>query len=340
MCRGGRDRSTAKPERLWSFPDPVRLAVPSVSVVIPTYNRGQLLEQAIQSVLDQTYRDLELIVVDDGSTDDTRRRVVAVADDRVRYIHQRNAGLAGARNTGIREARGDYVAFLDDDDVWMAEKLERQMAIMQSRPNVAVVHCGFRFVDLEGNPVSMEYRRPPSRGSLYEDLMYANVISGSGSAAVVRARCFIDAGTFDPTLRAREDQDMWRRLALAGHEFACVDEALVDIRWHAANMQKDPRRMAEANMRYLDKLRLEVPAECRHHLRDVADDLYTTAAMALVDAGLTLQAVPFAARSAALGPARFFRIAAAVGRLAVWRSVQRAAHRLSGLRRALRNRPR
>ena len=307
---------------------------PTVSVVIPTFNRGALLDEAIHSVLAQTFDDLELIVVDDGSTDDTRRRVEAHRDPRVRYLHQRNTGLAAARNAGIQAARGSYVAFLDDDDSWQPDKLRRQMELLSARPDVAAVHTGFRWVDQRGAPLDMEYRRPRSRGSLYEDLMFGNVISGSGSSVLVRASCFGKAGMFDPALRAREDQDLWRRLALAGCEFACVDEPLVHIRWHETNMQKDAGRMASAGLQYLAKLRAEAPLRFRHVLTDVAFDTYRTGALAFVEAGRLGSAIPYVARAASLGPGRFLRIALEVARLATWRTVQRAANRLSTIRRS------
>lgn len=306
---------------------------PLVSVVIPTFNRGPLLDEAIRSVLAQTFGDFELIVVDDGSTDDTAQRVQAYADPRVRYVHQRNAGLAAARNAGIRTATGAYVAFLDDDDTWHADKLRRQVEVLAARPEIAAVHTGFRWVDTGGAPLDLEYRRPPSRGSLYQDLMFANVISGSGSSVLVRASCFGRAGVFDPALRAREDQDLWRRLVLAGYEFACVDEPLVHIRWHGTNMQKDPERMALSGLQYLAKLHAEAPAPFRLLLADVAFDVYRTGALAFVEAGRAVGALPYVARALSLGPRRFLHIASDVVRLATWRMVQRMANRLSTVRR-------
>jgi hypothetical protein len=146
---------------------------------------------------------------------------------------------------------------------------------------------------------------------------------------LVRSKCFAQAGLFDESLRAREDQDMWRRMALANHHFLCLDEVLLYIRWHESNMQKDPERMADANLRYLEKLRLETPPEFRHHLPEVAYHLYSTSALALAESGHSARAVPFAARIARLGPRYLTRFAREFRRL----PVQAIRQRLSRLKR-------
>jgi len=302
-------------------------ATPTVSVVIPTFNRGALLEQAIRSVLAQTYRDLELLIVDDGSTDTTRARVATFQrDDRVKYLFQRNRGRSAARNAGIRAARGRYVALLDDDDFWSPEKLERQMARLQDDA-VDVVHCDFRVVDGGGQLLATGYERPPSRGSLYEDLMYGNVITGSLSAALVRSRCFDQVGVFDERLSAYEDQDLFRRMALANHTFSYVNEVLVFIRWHEANTQSDPASMAKSRMLYLDKLRAEAPPRFRHHLPEVAYDIYRHSAFALLGASRAAEAAPFAFRIAKLGPKYIARFAPRMFWF-FWEAVMRRLSRL------------
>ena len=119
--------------------------MPTVSIIIPTYNREQLLGRAIKSVLAQTYQDFELIIVDDGSTDNTERLVKSFNSEKTRYIrHRKNKGPAAARNTGIRSAKGDYIAFQDSDDEWMPEKLEKQMrAFTTAPPEVGVVYTSY-----------------------------------------------------------------------------------------------------------------------------------------------------------------------------------------------------
>ena len=285
--------------------------MPMVSVVIPTYNRADLLEEVLRSVLQQTYQDFEVIIVDDGSTDDTRERVAAFqSDPRVRYIYQENRGLAGARNTGIRASQGDYIAFLDDDDIWLRDKLEKQMSLMTANDQADVVYCDFRFVDLVGNLLTKQYQRPASRGTLYEDLMYSNVIAGSGSAVLIRAKCFAEVGLFDEDLPACEDQDLWRRMALAQHNFVYLDEVLLYIRWHTWNMQKDPERMAIAKLRYLEKLHRETPPPFRHHLPEVAYLTYRPMVLSLL------------ARIARLGPRYTLRFSGTLLRALIRRVIR------------------
>lgn len=292
--------------------------MPTVSVVIPTYNRADLLEEALSSVLQQTYQDFEVIIVDDGSTDDTRERVAALqSDPRMRYVYQENHGLAGARNTGIRASRGDYIALLDDDDIWLPDKLEKQMSLMAVDDQADVVHCDFRFVDLACNPLPMRYQRPASRGTLYEDLMYGNMIAGSGSAVLIRARCLAEVGLFDENLPACEDQDLWRRMALAQHNFVYLDEVLLYIRWHTSNMQKDPERMAIAWMQYLDKLRLEAPPPFRRHLPEVAYLTYSRIVFSFLGARCFSQTASFVARIAPLGPRYVIRFSVELLRYSV-----------------------
>lgn len=282
--------------------------MPTVSVVIPTYNRADLLEEALRSGLQQTYQDFEVIIVDDGSTDHTRERVAGFqSDPRVRYIYQENRGPSAARNTGIRASQGSYVALLDSDDIWLPDKLQKQMSLMTADDRVDVVYCDFRFVDLAGNLLPLRYSRPASRGTLYEDLMYGNVLTGSDSAVLVRARCFAEVGLFDESLPALEDQDLWRRMALA-HHFVYLDEVLLYIRWHASNIQKEPERMAVAKMRYLEKLCQETPLEFRHHLPEVAYLTYEEIALSLLSARRFSEAASMLGKIALLGPKYIIRV--------------------------------
>jgi len=277
--------------------------MPTVSVIIPTHNRAGLLEQAVRSVLGQTYHDLELIVVDDGSTDDTRARVASFARDaRVRYEYQERSGPSRARNIGIRASAGSYIAFLDDDDVWLPEKLTKQMAILSAQHDVDVAYCGFTWIDAEGNVMPLVYRRPERRGTLYEDLMYGNVIAGSGSSVLLRSKCFVGVGLFDESLRVYEDQDMWRRLALAGCEFVFVDETLLHIRRHDFGSQRDRARVAADSLLYLDKLRAEAPREFRHHLPEIAYGILSESAVALFLLGRGGEMMDLVAKIVALGP--------------------------------------
>jgi glycosyltransferase involved in cell wall biosynthesis len=217
-------------------------------------------------VLQQTFQDFEIVVVDDGSIDGTRDVIFQFqSDKRIRYIYQENRGRSAARNVGIRESRGEYIAFLDADDVWLPQKLERQIKFMETHHDVDVVYCGFNEIDASGRLIPANPVRTLIRKSLYEELMYRNIIAGSNSAVVLRARCFEEVGLFDEGLFAWEDLDMWRRLALA-HKFLFLDEILVCLRWHDSNTRRDIYRMALGWEQYLSKMMADTPPEYRHHL--------------------------------------------------------------------------
>ena len=129
---------------------------PTVSVIMAAYNHAGYIAQAITSVLSQSWQDLELIVIDDGSTDRTREVVAGFADP-VRYIYQENQGQGGARNTGIAHARGEFISFLDDDDLWLPDCLETVMAVLRSRPEVGALYAACQVIDSEGHPFAPDH---------------------------------------------------------------------------------------------------------------------------------------------------------------------------------------
>ena len=127
--------------------------MPKVSVIIPTYNRAAYVKEAIDSVLGQSYEDYEIIVVDDGSSDDTNAVVKGFGDSRIRYIYQKNKGISGARNTGIRNARAQFVALLDSDDIWFPQILELEVPILDQNPDLCLVYSKAHAMDQEDNPL-------------------------------------------------------------------------------------------------------------------------------------------------------------------------------------------
>ena len=185
---------------------------PTVSVIIPTYNRAHLVGRAIRSVLNQTFQDFEIIVVDDGSTDNTEEVIKSFNDPRIRYIrHEQNRGGSAARNTGIRAARGEYIAFLDSDDEWLPQKLERQVNAFKSLDETTgLVYTGLRFVDHKGALVWEQ--RPNLSGYIFHKLLRRNVI-GTASSVMLRRDCLLFTGLFDETLPSRQDLDLWIRIA-------------------------------------------------------------------------------------------------------------------------------
>lgn len=206
---------------------PTTLERPHVTVIIPTYNRARLLARALDSVVAQTFDDFEVLVVDDGSTDDTEETVAAYADRRIRYLRQpQNAGVAAARNRGLRESRGELIAFLDSDDEWFRQKLARQVARFRDLPS----HVGLLYggVENEDGRGGRRIQTPRYRGNVYLELLVHNVIHGT-SGVMIRRHVVASAGFFDEGIPAIEDYDYWVRIARF-FEIDYIDEPL--IRYH------------------------------------------------------------------------------------------------------------
>lgn len=205
--------------------------MPRVSVVVPTYNRGHLIGQALDSVLAQTYRNFEVIVVDDGSTDDTLS-VLARYGDRIRVISQPNWGQGGsyARNAGIHEATGEFIAFLDSDDLWLPEKLERQIAVLDADPNLAWVYSDSEAFD--GDTGRLVLRQSVNHrlyeGDVLEKLFVENFIASI--TLVVHRTVFEQVGDFWPSPKST-DWDMTLRIA-ARYPIRLVPQVLARVRLH------------------------------------------------------------------------------------------------------------
>lgn len=182
--------------------------MPTVSVIIPTYNRAAVVTEAIDSVLAQTFRDFELIVVDDGSTDDTRDRLAAYGE-RIRLICQENHGVSHARNVGIRAARGQYIALLDSDDLWLPKKLDTQVAAMTAQPDIPLCHTEEIWIR-RGVRVNQMKKHQKQGGYIFTHCLPFCVISPS--SVMIRRALFDDIGYFDETLPACEDYDLWLRV--------------------------------------------------------------------------------------------------------------------------------
>ena len=189
-------------------------ASPRLSIVIPAYNVAEYILPAVNSALDQTYADLEVIVVDDGSTDETPALLAQLSrmrqDERLRIVRQVNGGLSAARNTGIREARGEYIGFLDGDDLWLPEKAERHIAAMDDDPGIGFTYSASEFIEEDGRPTHRLLRPDTLKPSLHDMILRNHV--GNGSTPVVRRECFAIAGLFREDLRSCEDYEMWCRI--------------------------------------------------------------------------------------------------------------------------------
>ncbi len=204
-----------------------------VSVIIPTYNRAGFLADAVDSVLAQTWNDFEILVVDDGSTDGTRN-VAGRYGGQVRYLYKENEGPSSARNMGIKEARGVYVAFLDSDDVWEPEKLRIQMDFMGENSEVRLVCTDS---SLMGSTECRERKlRRDFIGNLFP-ILYSNSFIRT-STVLMAKDCFREIGYFDERYRSAEDYDVWLRVARR-YPIAYLNQPLVRYRKHEENVSRD-----------------------------------------------------------------------------------------------------
>ena len=210
-----------------------------VSVLVPTYNRSQALLTTLESAIKQTFPEIEIIVVDDASTDDTYEVATSIANSRIKVIrHSQNRGVSAALNTGIQAAQGEFIAILEHDDIWLPDKLAQQLPLFQ-KPEVGLVYCGVDMVDERGQ---LKYKAIPyKRGDIYQDLLFKSYIATS-SSVVVRRECFEQVGFFDETLQGPQDFDMWIRIARHYH-VDYVPESLVHFAAYQHVRLNSPSRL-------------------------------------------------------------------------------------------------
>lgn len=211
---------------------------PKISVIIPTYNRADLLPRAINSVLNQTFQDFELIIVDDGSTDNTKQVVQEFQnkDSRIKYIWQENSGgPAGPRNIGIRHSEGEYIAFLDSDDEWLLEKLEKQLKLFKNskKKNLGFVGCNALIVN-EKTGIKKKYNTPTYHNDeiFFKKLLENNFIYSVGSL-MIRKEVFNNIGLYDESLTTGEDWDLILRIAQK-YSFDFIPKSLFIHHFHSS----------------------------------------------------------------------------------------------------------
>ncbi len=244
---------------------------PSVSVVIPAYGHAQYIEATLQSVFAQTFQDFEVIVINDGSPDNTAEVLRPwVTKGAILYFEQPNAGQSAARNEGVRRARGEFIAFLDDDDQWPADKLQWQVARMQEDP-AAVAAYGYAHLSGNGEDFRLPTTAGPS-GPVKSALLLGNFIVSPGQV-LLRAADLRALGGLDARIRGADDWDLWLRLADRG-AFIYEDRCALEYRYHASNASRDVRNMFSTQLVVMRKHLGPTPFNsqwrtwilCRRHL--------------------------------------------------------------------------
>jgi len=238
------------------------MSTPRVSVIIPAYNQADYLCAALESVRNQTFRDLETIVVDDESVDNPEEVVFrfATSDEMpgsLRYLWQKNQGLAGARNTGIEKARGEYVALLDSDDLWQSDYLERMLALVDAYPEADVFYSQVSYIDEDGQPLpqlphggrdGVTVHQPQE---LYQVMLRGNFLVPS--TILMRRAAVLEDGLFDPEFRRLQDWELWLRMLKDNRVFVGTSDRLVRYRIHVASLSADPRGGQSAALRLAQK---------------------------------------------------------------------------------------
>lgn len=232
--------------------------MPEISIVIPAYNAMEYLPQTVDSVLQQTFHDFDVVIVNDGSSDGLEDWFhQSVRDPRFRLISQENQGIAGARNTGIANSQGEFIAFLDADDLWHPSKLEKQVQRLKDSPEVGLVYTWLQYADARAVP-NGRFVKSPFQGDVWEQLTAFNFV-GCGSNAMVRRACFGTVGNFDKSLGSYvEDWDMWLRIAKR-YPFAVIKSPLVYNRKHSDSCSTHWQKMEKSYTKVIEKAFVAAP---------------------------------------------------------------------------------
>jgi glycosyltransferase involved in cell wall biosynthesis len=235
--------------------------MPTVSVIIPAYKAMAFLPETLESVLNQTFTDLEVLIINDGSPDGIVEWASEIKDSRVKLISQENQGLSGARNTGIWSSQGEYLAFLDADDIWEANKLEKQVEYLEKHLDVGLVSSWISNVDRNGNLIDI-YDCSEAGKNLTKELFRSNILY-CGSTPLARRICFEKVGFFDRSLKSAEDWDMWLRIAMHFSIFV-IPEPLVRYRRYHNSMSTNFRLMIQELDKVMERSFQYAPEEFKN----------------------------------------------------------------------------
>ena len=248
---------------------------PLVSVIIPTYNRAALVRDAVRSVLEQTFSDFELIVIDDGSTDGTDAVMAGFDDRRLFYIKQENRGRSAARNRALSRARGRFIAFLDSDDLYLKDKLEKQVAYMDRNPDVDMIYTSAICVDEAGRPLDKQIYTAEVEGDIYRQVAFFQPVTITLPTVMLRREVLDTIGNFDERMDRFEDTDLWRRIAKR-FKVGILREPTCILKTHDDNalISQNPLKIIEAIDYYVNKILREDADVDAAFLRTGASRLY------------------------------------------------------------------
>jgi glycosyltransferase involved in cell wall biosynthesis len=274
---------------------------PRVSVIVPAYNAAVYLPFAIDSVLAQTYANWEIVIVDDGSTDNTRAVVDSYRSklqDKLQYIYQPNRGLPAARNAGLHAARGEFIALLDADDVWLPQRLERGISILDADSGADLVHARVMRINAQGTITGQLKVEPKYMSGSIARHIYTRRAHIICPTVMFRKSCLQTAGWFDESMQATEDRDLWFRIALR-HKVAYIDEVLAYYRLSPQAMTTNLDRLLQGQLYFVAKYhksgaatRLDQLQALGNIYRELGDSLFRGGAV-MKSIGSYLQAVRY-----------------------------------------------
>jgi len=220
-----------------------------VSVIVPTYNREKYLRIAMDSVLNQTHKNIELHIIDDGSTDGTRMLVNSYDDDRIKYYYQANQGQSVARNVGLNNARGDYICFLDSDNLWKLDKLERQIKLMDENPDYQIIYGDNEIIDEHGQVQLSKQTMRRYSGDIMTQLLVANFINFNN--VIIKAECFKEMGGMNESTRVADDYELFLKLSTR-YKFLYVPETFSQYRVMENQISSNKDRRFQSNFTILN----------------------------------------------------------------------------------------
>lgn len=244
---------------------------PVISVIIPAYNAAKTIQETIASVLNQTFSNLELIVINDGSQDSTLDVLSSIKDSRLQVFSSENSGVCMARNRGIELASGEFISFLDADDIWTLDKLEAQLTALQKNPQAGVAYSWVDYIDEygnffhPGNPITVN-------GSAYEKMLIQNILE-NGSNPLIRREALTEIGIFDESLTLAEDWDMWLRLS-ERYDFVTVPSVQILYRSSSSSASTNIVKMEQSALRLIEKSFKNAPASLQYIKKNTLSTLY------------------------------------------------------------------
>lgn len=244
---------------------------PLISVIIPVYNGEKTIRETIESVLNQTYKNIELIVINDGSLDLTLNVTSSIKDPRLKVFSYKNAGVCMSRNRGIERTCGQFISFLDADDIWTPDKLEMQLKALQANPQASVAYSWVDYIDERGDFVR-HGNHITINGDAYEKMLIQNILE-NGSNPLIRRQGLINVGIFNQSLTLAEDWDMWLRLA-ALYDFVTVPYVQILYRTSSSSESTNVLKMEKACLKLIEQAFIRAPVSLQHLKKKSLSTLY------------------------------------------------------------------